>query len=120
LYTAATQGKSGETYNIGGHNEKTNINVIYAICDILEDLLPEKPNGIQRYRDLITHVTDRPGHDIRYAIDASKIQTELNWTPIESFETGIKKTVEWYINNPTWVDNVRSGNYQTWLSKQYS
>lgn len=119
LYKVVTEGHNGETYNIGGHNEKTNIEVIYAICDILETLLPEKPAGINHYRDLITHVTDRPGHDIRYAIDASKIQKELNWTPAESFETGIKKTVEWYINNPTWVDNVRSGNYKTWLTKQY-
>ena len=119
LYKIVTEGNIGETYNIGGHNEKTNIEVIYAICDILETILPDKPNGIEHYRDLITHVTDRPGHDIRYAIDASKIQKELSWTPIESFETGIKKTVEWYINNPTWVENVRSGNYQTWLTKQY-
>jgi dTDP-glucose 4,6-dehydratase len=120
LYKVVTEGKNGETYNIGGHNEKTNIEVIYAICDILETLLPKKPDGIKHYRDLITHVRDRPGHDIRYAIDASKIQKELNWTPTESFETGIKKTVEWYINNPIWVENVRSGNYKSWLTKQYA
>jgi dTDP-glucose 4,6-dehydratase len=120
LYKVVTEGKNGETYNIGGHNEKTNIEVIYAICDILETLLPKKPDGIKHYRDLIIHVTDRPGHDIRYAIDASKIQKELNWTPTESFETGIKKTVEWYINNPIWVENVRSGNYKSWLTKQYT
>jgi len=120
LYKVVTEGKNGETYNIGGHNEKTNIEVIYAICDILETLLPKKPDGIKHYRDLITHVRDRPGHDIRYAIDASKIQKELNWTPTESFDTGIKKTVEWYINNPIWVENVRSGNYKSWLTKQYA
>jgi dTDP-glucose 4,6-dehydratase len=93
--------------------------VVHAICDILDTLLPDKPNGIKHYRELITHVTDRPGHDIRYAIDASKIQKELNWIPTESFETGIKKTVEWYIDNPTWVKNVRSGDYKSWLSKHY-
>tara|TARA_R110000868_G_scaffold208829_3_gene458346 strand:- start:333 stop:1397 length:1065 start_codon:yes stop_codon:yes gene_type:complete len=120
LHKVVTEGNNGETYNIGGHNEKTNIDVIYAICDILETLQPKKPDGIKHYRNLITHVTDRPGHDIRYAIDASKIQKELNWTPTESFETGIKKTVEWYINNPIWVENVRSGNYKSWLTKQYT
>jgi dTDP-glucose 4,6-dehydratase len=119
LYKVVTEGKNGETYNIGGHNEKTNIEVVHAICDILDTLLPDKPNGIKHYRELITHVTDRPGHDIRYAIDASKIQKELNWIPTESFETGIKKTVEWYIDNPTWVKNVRSGDYKSWLSKHY-
>lgn len=119
LYNVVTKGANGETYNIGGHNEKTNIEVVYAICDILDTLLPDKPNGIKHYRELITHVTDRPGHDIRYAIDASKIQKELNWTPTESFETGIKKTVEWYISNSTWVENVRSGDYKNWLTKQY-
>jgi dTDP-glucose 4,6-dehydratase len=120
LHKVVTEGNNGETYNIGGHNEKTNIDVIYAICDILETLQPKKPDGIKHYRNLITHVTDRPGHDIRYAIDASKIQKKLNWTPTESFETGIKKTVEWYINNPIWVENVRSGNYKSWLTKQYT
>jgi dTDP-glucose 4,6-dehydratase len=119
LYKVVTEGKNGETYNIGGHNEKTNLEVVHAICDILDTLLPDKPNGIKHYRELITHVTDRPGHDIRYAIDASKIQKELNWIPTESFETGIKKTVEWYIDNPTWVENVRSGDYKNWLSKHY-
>jgi dTDP-glucose 4,6-dehydratase len=119
LYKVVTEGENGETYNIGGHNEITNIEVVHAICDILDTLLPDKPNGIKHYRELITHVTDRPGHDIRYAIDASKIQKELNWIPTESFETGIKKTVEWYIDNPTCVKNVRSGDYKSWLSKHY-
>lgn len=98
LYKVLTEGKVGETYNIGGHNEKTNLEVVQSICHILEQLAPQKPKGIQDYQDLITFVTDRPGHDVRYAIDASKIQKELNWIPQETFETGLRKTVEWYIN----------------------
>lgn len=105
-------GEVGQTYNIGGHNEKCNLDVVYAICNILEDLLPQKPAGVAQYRDLIKHVADRPGHDIRYAIDASKIQRELGWVPEESFESGIRKTVEWYINNKAWWSNVLDGSYQ--------
>ncbi|MEX1033609.1 MAG: dTDP-glucose 4,6-dehydratase [Cellvibrionaceae bacterium] len=91
------EGETGATYNIGGHNEKQNIEVVQAICELLETLVPEKPNGITHYRDLITHVTDRPGHDQRYAIDARKIQHELGWTPTETFESGLRKTVQWYV-----------------------
>ncbi len=119
LYTVVTQGQVGETYNIGGHNEKANIDVVLTICSLLEELAPNKPQGIERYRDLITYVKDRPGHDVRYAIDALKIERELGWTPQESFETGLRKTVEWYLNNNEWVEHVQSGEYQSWLNKQY-
>lgn len=112
LYTVVTEGTVGETYNIGGHNEKKNIEVVHAICDLLEELVPEKPQGIAKYRDLITFVKDRPGHDVRYAIDASKIEKDLGWVPVESFETGIRKTVEWYLNNENWWQRVLSGEYQ--------
>ncbi|MGY8164477.1 dTDP-glucose 4,6-dehydratase, partial [Klebsiella pneumoniae] len=119
LYTVVTQGVVGETYNIGGHNEKANLDVVYAICDLLEELAPNKPEGVAQYKDLITYVKDRPGHDVRYAIDATKIKDELNWVPEESFETGLRKTVEWYLNNKEWVEHVQSGEYQSWLNKQY-
>ncbi len=111
LYKVATEGKVGETYNIGGHNEKANIDVVKTICTILEELVPQKPQGVKQYADLITFVTDRPGHDVRYAIDASKIQRELDWKPEETFETGIRKTVEWYLNNKTWWKRVLDGSY---------
>ncbi|MBJ7436290.1 MAG: dTDP-glucose 4,6-dehydratase [Acinetobacter sp.] len=119
LYKVVTEGVVGETYNIGGHNEKANIDVVHSICDLLEELAPNKPEGIQYYKDLITYVTDRPGHDVRYAIDASKIQNELGWVPEESFETGLRKTVEWYLNNQEWVSHVQSGAYTSWLEKHY-
>ena len=119
LYVVATQGVVGETYNIGGHNEKANLDVVHAICQLLEELAPNKPEGIQSYQDLITYVKDRPGHDVRYAIDASKIKVELGWVPEESFETGLRKTVEWYLSNTEWVNHVQSGEYQSWLSTQY-
>lgn len=119
LYTVVTQGVIGETYNIGGHNEKANLDVVYAICDLLEELAPKKPEGVAQYKDLITYVKDLPGHDVRYAIDATKIKDELNWVPEESFETGLRKTVEWYLNNKEWVEHVQSGEYQSWLNKQY-
>lgn len=112
LYRVATQGVVGETYNIGGHNEKTNLTVVHTICDLLEDLAPNKPEGISNYRDLITFVKDRPGHDLRYAIDATKIKDELGWVPQETFETGMQKTVEWYLNNEPWWSRVLSGDYQ--------
>ncbi|MBF4436873.1 NAD-dependent epimerase/dehydratase family protein, partial [Vibrio anguillarum] len=102
LYKAVTEGKVGETYNIGGHNEKANIEVVKTICALLEELAPNKPAGVAHYQDLITYVKDRPGHDVRYAIDASKIERELGWKPEETFESGIRKTVEWYLNNREW------------------
>lgn len=102
LYLILQKGKIGESYNIGGHNEKKNIEVVETICHLLEELAPEKPLGIKNYRDLITHVEDRQGHDLRYAIDASKIKKELAWCPRESFESGMRKTVDWYVNNTAW------------------
>ncbi|PSW11193.1 dTDP-glucose 4,6-dehydratase [Photobacterium rosenbergii] len=111
LYTVVTKGEIGETYNIGGHNEKANIEVVRNICGLLEELVPAKPEGVEHYEDLITYVTDRPGHDVRYAIDATKIANELGWTPEETFESGIRKTVEWYLNNKTWWSRVLDGSY---------
>jgi dTDP-glucose 4,6-dehydratase len=108
----ATTGKINETYNIGGHNEKQNIDVVKTICDLLEELAPNKPEGVNNYQELITYVTDRAGHDVRYAIDASKIQKELNWVPLESFDSGIRKTVEWYLDSQIWCDHVLNGSYQ--------
>ncbi|EOY9126694.1 dTDP-glucose 4,6-dehydratase [Proteus mirabilis] len=119
LYKVVTEGKVGETYNIGGHNEKANIDVVKTICKILEELVPNKPNNIQSYSDLITYVTDRPGHDLRYAIDATKIKNELNWVPAETFETGLRKTVEWYLANNEWVEHIKSGSYQSWVQQHY-
>lgn len=112
LYLVVTQGKIGETYNIGGFNEKQNIEVVRTICQLLEELAPNKPQGVAHYADLITHVTDRAGHDVRYAIDASKIQHELGWTPQETFESGIRKTVQWYLDNQAWWQRVLDGSYK--------
>lgn len=126
LIKVATEGQVGETYNIGGHNEQTNLHVVETICEILDDLAPsevlgvrseESPSQAQRsslttYKDLITFVTDRPGHDLRYAIDASKIERELGWVPEETFETGLRKTVQWYLANETWWKRVQDGSYQ--------
>ncbi|MFV7759042.1 dTDP-glucose 4,6-dehydratase [Shewanella algae] len=111
LFSVVTKGAVGQTYNIGGHNEKTNIDVVKIICNLLEELVPNKPNGISKYLDLITYVKDRPGHDTRYAIDASKIERELGWKPEESFESGIRKTVEWYLNNKIWWQRILDGSY---------
>jgi dTDP-glucose 4,6-dehydratase len=102
---------SGETYNIGGHNEKTNLEVVTMICEFLDELMPSKSSKHRTYKNLITFVQDRPGHDERYAIDASKIQKNLNWTPRETFETGLKKTVMWYLDNPLWIERIFSGAY---------
>lgn len=112
LVLVATQGEIAETYNIGGHNEKQNIEVVNTICDLLDELVPDKPAGIQNYKDLVTYVQDRAGHDVRYAIDASKIQHELGWKPEESFDSGIKKTVQWYLANQEWCAHVQDGSYQ--------
>ena len=108
LVLVATQGETGETYNIGGHNEKKNIEVVKTICSILDELRPK----ITPYAEQITFVADRPGHDMRYAIDANKIRKELGWTPKETFESGIRKTVQWYLDNQTWCQHVQDGSYQ--------
>lgn len=109
-------GQLGETYNIGGWNEKTNLDVVHTLCDILDQ---ERPKAQGSYRDQITFVKDRPGHDQRYAIDATKIERELGWKPAETFETGIRKTVQWYLSHPEWVANVTSGEYKNWVSNNY-
>lgn len=115
------RGHCGEVYNIGGLNEKANIEIVYTLCDILDELRPVAAgNAIKSYRELITYVKDRPGHDRRYAIDASKIERELKWRPAETFETGIRKTVEWYLNNVNWVEQVISGEYRQWVKRQYA
>ncbi|HAS8115772.1 TPA: dTDP-glucose 4,6-dehydratase [Vibrio vulnificus] len=111
LYKVVAEGVVGETYNIGGHNEKANIEVVKTICSLLEELVPNKPQGVAQYLDLITYVKDRPGHDVRYAIDASKIERELGWKPQETFESGIRKTVEWYLSNQEWWSRVLDGSY---------
>lgn len=115
LYTVVSEGLVGETYNIGGHNEKQNLEVVHTICDLLDELVPK----VGSYRDQITYVTDRPGHDRRYAIDAAKIGAELGWKPQETFESGIRKTVQWYLENQQWVANVKSGAYQNWIEQNY-
>ena len=112
LYRVLMQGTVGETYNIGGHNEKQNIDVVYALCALLEELAPNKPAGVAAYKDLITFVNDRPGHDHRYAIDASKMARELGWQPEETFATGLRKTVQWYLANREWCQHVQDGSYQ--------
>jgi len=111
-------GKPGEVYNIGGWNEKANIDVVKKICALLDELTP-RPDGCS-YAAQITYVQDRPGHDRRYAIDAGKIGCELDWRPAETFETGIRRTVQWYLKNEEWVDNVTSGAYQKWIERQYA
>ncbi|HBT4991732.1 TPA: dTDP-glucose 4,6-dehydratase [Klebsiella pneumoniae] len=111
LYKVATEGRSGETYNIGGHNERKNIDVVRTICAILDKVVEQKPGNIRQFADLITFVKDRPGHDLRYAIDAAKIQRDLGWVPEETFESGIEKTVHWYLNNTTWWQRVLDGSY---------
>jgi len=110
-------GRLGETYNIGGWNEMPNIEIVHTVCKLLDELRP-KADG-SSYATQITYVTDRPGHDRRYAIDARKIERELGWKPAETFETGIRKTVQWYLDHPEWVADVQSGAYRDWVSQQY-
>ena len=112
LLHVALTGEVGQTYNIGGHNELQNIDVVRTICSILDELVPSKFDGIQQYEQLIRYVDDRAGHDVRYAIDASKIADQLNWTPSETFLTGIKKTIEWYLKNTVWCDRITNGSYK--------
>jgi dTDP-glucose 4,6-dehydratase len=110
------QGRLGETYNVGGWNEMPNIEIVHVLCDLLDELRPGREGS---YRRLITYVQDRPGHDRRYAIDARKIERELGWRPAETFRTGIRKTVQWYLENQAWVQHVQSGEYQGWIEKNY-
>ncbi|MCY1206984.1 dTDP-glucose 4,6-dehydratase [compost metagenome] len=111
------KGRLGETYNVGGWNEKTNLDVVYTLCDLLDELRPKTTGS---YRDQITFVKDRPGHDRRYAIDARKLERELGWKPAETFESGMRKTVQWYLDNQPWVQDVMSGEYRHWVAKQYA
>ncbi|MBP7522090.1 MAG: dTDP-glucose 4,6-dehydratase, partial [Leptothrix sp. (in: Bacteria)] len=110
------RGRLGETYNIGGWNEKANIDIVRTVCALLDEL---RPDSAGPYSRLITYVTDRPGHDRRYAIDARKIERELGWRPAETFDTGIRKTVQWYLDHPDWVADVQNGSYRDWLDRQY-
>jgi dTDP-glucose 4,6-dehydratase len=111
------KGRAGETYNIGGWNEKTNLDVVHTVCAILDELQPAADG--QPYASLITYVKDRLGHDRRYAIDARKIERELGWKPAETFETGMRKTVRWYLEHGGWIQNITSGEYRTWIGRQY-
>ena len=118
IFTILKKGKIGETYNIGGWNEKTNLEVVHTLCNLLDELKPCDDG--KSYKEQITFVKDRPGHDRRYAIDATKISNELGWKPDETFESGIRKTVQWYLDNQAWVENVQSGEYQKWPTKNYT
>lgn len=118
IWTIMQQGQKGRTYNVGGRNEMQNIRVVEVICDLLDELAGRLAGKASR-RELITYVKDRPGHDRRYAIDCTRIEQELGWTPAESFETGIRKTIQWYLDNPVWIDHVRSGTYQSWIDSHY-
>ena len=128
IWLILSKGKPGETYNIGGECEKQNVEVVRAICDILDEIYPVKvnpklrgiPSNVKRYRDLISFVSDRPGHDRRYAINCDKIKNELGWKPHYDFEEGLRHTIAWYLRNSSWVDSVRSGDYQKWIETNYS
>lgn len=117
IRTVLARGRVGETYNIGGWNEKTNLDVVHTLCDLLDTLRPKASGS---YRQQITFIGDRPGHDRRYAIDARKLERELGWRPAETFETGLRKTVQWYLDNPGWVKDVTSGEYRNWVARQYA
>ncbi len=117
IWTVLTQGVPGETYNVGGNAEKTNLDVVHSICRMVGE---ETGKSYDDLAGLITYVKDRPGHDFRYAIDATKIRTELGWEPTETFESGLRKTVRWYIENTNWIDQIRSGEYRSWIEKNYS
>ena len=112
LVSVLLRGVIGETYNVGGHNERRNLDVVHTLCDLLDAHGGARPAGVASYRDLITFVSDRPGHDLRYAIDAGKIERELGWVPAETFETGLRKTVEWYLANRQWCRRVQDGSYR--------
>jgi dTDP-glucose 4,6-dehydratase len=118
IQSVIAKGRVGETYNIGGNNEKQNLEIVQTICAILDELRPNDP--VVPHQKLVTYVQDRPGHDRRYAIDARKIHAELNWRPKETFESGIRKTIEWYLANEEWIEAVTSGTYRQWMAKQYS
>ena len=117
IWTVIQKGKIGETYNIGGNNEWKNIDIVNKICDILAEEFKKDPI---KFKKLITFVKDRPGHDLRYAIDSTKIKNELHWQPEETFETGLKKTIRWYLNNKTWINSIKTGTYKTWLANNYN
>jgi dTDP-glucose 4,6-dehydratase len=118
IRTVLANGRIGETYNIGGNSERANIDVVTTICDLVDEMRPRSSGGSRR--DLITYVKDRPGHDRRYAIDASKLSRELGWQPAEVFESGLRKTVRWYLDHPAWVESVRTGAYLEWINKNYA
>jgi dTDP-glucose 4,6-dehydratase len=118
IRTVLSRGRVGETYNIGGSSEKPNLDIVHTICAVLDELRPNDP--VVPHKNLITFVQDRPGHDRRYAMDTRKIEKELGWRPKETFETGIRKTVEWYLAHENWIREVTSGNYRQWIATQYS
>jgi dTDP-glucose 4,6-dehydratase len=118
IRTVLQRGRLGETYNIGGNSERANIDVVSTICDLVDEMRP-RPEGGPR-RGLITYVTDRPGHDRRYAIDASKLSRELGWQPAADFEAGLRKTVRWYLENAAWIESVRTGAYMEWITRNYT
>jgi dTDP-glucose 4,6-dehydratase len=118
LRSVLSQGRVGETYNIGGRSERKNLEIIGAICELLDDLRPNDP--VVPHRKLVNFVTDRPGHDRRYAMDTRKIESELNWHPVETFASGMRKTARWYLENEEWVRDVTSGSYRQWMAKHYA